>query len=179
MKSVQTATATRESGRHRAAADSRSYESPVCLRALIHQHRPGYRDSGTPVRASLRAFPLGAAVRAMRTVYRGMYGLYAASQTVALCARTRDDLYVPGAALYRWHVLHRWHVLRVQLFQGRQSLTAWQYSFSQDMSYESGELPLAEQSARKYWRSVEGGTVLSHNLLSLQKIYVMILQKQS
>ena len=43
MRSVQTATATRESGRHRAAADSRSYESPVCLRALIHQHRPGYR----------------------------------------------------------------------------------------------------------------------------------------
>jgi hypothetical protein len=28
-------------------------------------------------------------------------------------------------------------------------------------------LPLAEQSAYKYWRSVEGGTVLSHNSLSL------------
>src|SRR5262249_44792377 len=47
------------------------------------------------------------------------------------------------------------------------SLTAWQYSFSQDTSYESGELPLAEQSARRYGRSVEGGTVLSHNSLSL------------
>src|SRR5262250_1599475 len=108
-----------------------------------------------------------------------MYGFYAVSQTVALCTRTRDALYAPGAAFYSWHVLHGRHVLRVQLFQGRQSLTAWQYSFSQDRSYESGALPLAEQSACRYWRSVEGGTVLSHNSLSLQKIYVMVLEKQN
>src|SRR5262252_11036559 len=115
----------------------------------------------------------------MRRVYRVVYGLYTVSHTAAPCARTRHELYAPRAAFYRQHVLHRWHILCVQLFQGRQSLTAWQYSFSQDASYESGELPLAEQSARRYWRSVEGGTVLSHNLLSLQKIYVMVLHKQN
>jgi hypothetical protein len=40
-------------------------------------------------------------------------------------------------------------------------------------------LSLAEQSARRYWRGVEGGTVLSHNSISLQKIYAMVLQKQN
>src|SRR5215510_1100070 len=148
------------------------------FKILTHQHWPGYRDSGTPVRASRQAFQTGEAVPGMRTAYRVVYGLDAVSHTAASGARTRDALHVPEAALYRWHALHRRHILRVQLFQGRQSLTAWQYSFSQDMSYESGELPLAEQSARRYWRSVEGGTVLSYNSLSLQKIYVMILEKQ-
>src|SRR5262252_7431470 len=129
---------------------------------LIHPHRPGYRDSGTPVRASRQAFQSGEAIHGMRTAYHGVCKLYAVSHTATPCARIRDDLHVPEAALYRGRVLHRRHVLRVQLFQGRQLLTAWQYSFPQDMSYESGELPLAEQSARRYWRSVEGGTVLSH-----------------
>src|SRR2546422_9445311 len=40
-------------------------------------------------------------------------------------------------------------------------------------------LSLAEPSVSRYWRGVEGGTVLNHNSLSLQKIYVMILQKQN
>jgi hypothetical protein len=30
-------------------------------------------------------------------------------------------------------------------------------------------LPLAEQSAHRYWRGVEGGTVLSHNSFSLKE----------
>jgi len=30
-------------------------------------------------------------------------------------------------------------------------------------------LPLAEQSARRYWRGVEGGTVLNHNSSYLQE----------
>jgi len=30
-------------------------------------------------------------------------------------------------------------------------------------------LPLAEQSARRYWRGVEGGTVLSHNSSCLEE----------
>ena len=84
-----------------------------------------------------------------------------ASYAAPQYARTLHGLRVLG------DVLHRGYVLRVQPFQGRQSLTAWQYSFSQDMSYEDGELSLAEQSARRYWRGVEGGTVLSHNSLSL------------
>src|SRR5215475_2229067 len=91
----------------------------------------------------------------MRTAYHVVYGLCAVSHTAAPYARTRDALHVPGTAFHRGRVLHRRHVLRIQLFQGRQLLTAWQYSFSQDDSYESGELPLAEQSARRYWRSVE------------------------
>src|SRR5262245_51978933 len=140
-----------------------SQETQARLRTLIHPHRPGYRDSGTPVLAGLQVFQSREAVREIRKAYRVVYRLYAVSHTATPCARIRDDLHVPEPALYRGRVLHRRHVLRVQLFQGRQLLTAWQYSFSQDTSYESGELPLAEQSARRYWRSVEGGTVLSHN----------------
>jgi hypothetical protein len=140
-----------------------SQETQARLRTFIHQHRTGYKGSGTPVLTGPQAFQSREAVREMRRAYRGVYGLYAVSQIAAPCARIRDELHVPGDALYRCHVVHRWHVVLVQLFQGRQLLTAWQYSFSQDMSYESGELPLAEQSARRYWRSVEGGTVLSHN----------------
>ena len=132
-------------------------KTQASLRLLIHQHKPGYRGSSTPVLTDPRAFQSREAIRGMRKAHRVVYGLYAVSHTAAPCARTRDARPVPGAAL------HRRHRLRIQLLQGYQSLTAWQYSFSQDTSYESGELPLAEQSARRYWRSVEGGTVLSHN----------------
>jgi hypothetical protein len=34
---------------------------------------------------------------------------------------------------------------------------------------EGRGLPLAEQSARRYWRGVEGGTVLSHHSSSLKE----------
>jgi hypothetical protein len=99
----------------------------------------------------------------MRTAYRVVYGLCAASYTAPQYARTLNELRVLG------DVLHREYVLRVQLFQGCQSLMAWQYSFSQDTSYEDGELPLAEQSARRYWRGVEGGTVLNLSLTVSQE----------
>ena len=113
------------------------------------------------MRASPQASQLGESICGIWALSYAACGHSAASYTVPQYARTLNGLRVLG------DVLHRGYVLLVQPFQGCQSLTAWQYSFSQDTSYEDGELPLAEQSARRYWRGVEGGTVLSHNSLSL------------
>src|SRR5262245_62953540 len=88
-----TATATREIGRPRFAGGSSR------LRSLIPPHRPGYRDSGTHVLTGPQACPSGATIREMRTVYRVVYGRYAASHTAAPCARALTSLRVPGAVL--------------------------------------------------------------------------------
>ena len=96
------------------------------------------------MRASPQASQSGESIRGIWALSYAACGRSAASYTAPQYARTLNGLRVLGA------VLHRGYVLLVQPFQGRQSLTAWQYSFSQDTSYESGKLPLAEQSARRY-----------------------------
>src|SRR6516225_4534661 len=47
-----------------------SKETQACLRTFIHQHRPEYRDSGTPVLTGPQAFQSREAVHGMRTAYR-------------------------------------------------------------------------------------------------------------
>ena len=90
------------------------WEAQGHLRILIHQHKPEYRGLDTDVLTGPQACQSGAVVREMRTAYRVVYGLYAVSHATTPCARPRNELHIPGAAL------HRGYVLRIQLLQGYQ-----------------------------------------------------------
>ena len=137
-----------------------SWSTVRTCQPLIYPQRPGDRDPGTAVPAYPQASQLDAAIHGMQAVSYRACAHSAASDTAPQSARTLTGRRTCGCSVEQsWASCST--TSGVSMTAGMVLLLV-----ACDDAARRG-LPLAEQSARRYWRGVEGGSVLRNNLSCL------------